>query len=134
MGPFVATNGKGDHGQQASYVGPCEKELEKWGRLKIVSDPKQADIILRISSAASDSSAPVSTQYVTGSIGVRQVMTFIDVLQASSGKRLWTDAGMWVTAFTAKMITKDLVHTLRRQVDAQEKRTAKAAAEGAAQP
>lgn len=126
MGSFVPTKSKGDHGQQASYLGPCEKELEKWGRLKIVSDPKQADIILRIRSEASKDSAPVSTQYVTGSIAVRQVMTTIDVLEASSGKRLWMDTGIWVAAFTAKMITRDLVHTMRKQVEAQEKRSAKA--------
>lgn len=134
MGPFVPTKKKGDRGAQASYLGPCEKVLEKWGRLKIVSDPKQADIIIRISSEASESSAPVSTQYVSGSIAVRQAMTSVDVVQASTGKTLWTNAGIWVAAFTAKMITKDLVVTLRKQVDRQERRDAKTAAETAAQP
>lgn len=66
MGAFVPTKSKGDHGQQASYLGPCEKELEKWGRLKIVNDPKQADVILRISSVATGGSASYSTAYPAG--------------------------------------------------------------------
>lgn len=134
MGAFVPTKSKGDHGQQASYLGPCEKELEKWGRLKIVNDPKQADVILRISSVATGGSASYSTAYQRGSVAINQIITSVDVLQASSGKRLWTDEGMWVAAFTAKIITKDLVVTLRKQVDRQEKRADKTAAEVAAQP
>ena len=126
MGAFVPTKSKGDHGQQASYLGPCEKELEKWGRLKIVNDPKQADVIIRISSVATEGSALYSTPYQRGSVGVRQVITSVDVLQASSGKKLWTDDGMWVAAFTAKLTTKELVVTLRKQVEREEKRDAKA--------
>lgn len=134
MGAFVPTKKKGDRGAQASYLGPCEKVLEKWGRLKIVNDPKQADIIIRISSVATGGSAYYSTQYQSGSVAINQVITSVDVLQASTGKTLWTNDGMWVAAFTAKLITKNLVVTLRKQVDRQEKRDAKAAAETAAQP
>lgn len=128
MGGFVPTKSKGDHGAQASYLGPCEKELQKWGRLEIVNDPKQADIILRISSVNTGGSASYSTPYQQGSIAINQVITSVDVLQASSGKKLWTDGGMWVAAFTAKIITRDLVRTLRKQVEKQEKQASKAEA------
>jgi hypothetical protein len=40
---------KNDPSGNASYVDPCREELGKWGRFTAVSDPKEADLIFRIS-------------------------------------------------------------------------------------
>jgi hypothetical protein len=40
---------KHDPTGEATNVEPCRDELNKWGRFKVVSDPKDADLIFRIS-------------------------------------------------------------------------------------
>jgi hypothetical protein len=41
----------------ADYVVPCRDELNRWGRFKVVDDPKDADLIFRISNR--DNQPPV---------------------------------------------------------------------------
>lgn len=125
MGSFVPTKKNDDQGAAASYLSPCKEVLQKWGRLKIVDDPKQADIILRITSQRSTDSVFVSTSSAHGSVGVSEVLTVVSVVQSSSGKPLWTSAGQWVANWTAKTITKSIVNSLRIDVDKEEKRLAK---------
>ena len=125
MGSFVPTKKNEDQGAGASYLGPCKEVLQKWGRLKIVDDPKQADIILRISSQRSTDSVFISTSSAHGSAGVSEVLTVVSVLQSSSGKPLWTSAGQWVANWSAKIITKSIVNSLRIDVEKQEKKLAK---------
>lgn len=121
MGSFVPTKKNDDQGAEASYLDPCKKVLEKWGRIKIVDDPKQADIILRISSQRSTDSVFVSTSSASGSVGMSEVLTVVSVVQASSGKQLWTGAGQWAANWTAKIITKSIVNSLRIDVEKQAK-------------
>lgn len=129
MGSFVPTKKNDDQGAAASYLDPCKQVLQKWGRLKIVDNPKQADIILRISSQRSTDSAFVSTSSASGSVAISEVLTVVNVIQPSSGKPLWAGAGQWVANWTAKMITKSIVNSLRIEVENQEKALAKQGAQ-----
>jgi hypothetical protein len=129
MGSFVPTKKNNDQGAGASYLDPCKQVLQKWGRLKIVDDPKQADIILRISSQRSTDSVFVSTSSASGSVGMSEVLTVVNVVQSSSGKQVWTGAGQWAANWTAKMITKSIINSLRIDVEHEEKRLAKQSAQ-----
>jgi len=115
MGSFVPTKKNNDRGAEASYLGPCKQVLEKWGRLKIVDDPKQADVILEITSQRSTDSVLVSTRSVPDSVEVSEVLAEVSVVQASSGKRLWTGAGQWAGNWTAKTIINAIVNGLRNR-------------------
>lgn len=129
MGSFVPTKKNNDQGAGASYLDPCKQVLEKWGRLKIVNDPQQADIIIRISSQRSTDSVFVSTSSASGSVGMSEVLTVVSVVQSSSSKQLWTGAGQWAANWTAKMITKSIINSLRIDVEHQEKHLAKQTAQ-----
>lgn len=128
MGSFVPTKKNDDQGAAATYLDPCKQVLQKWGRLKIVDDPKQADIILQISSQRSTDSVLVSTSSASGSVGMSEVLTVVSVVQSSSGKQLWTGAGQWAANWTAKIIIKSIVNSLRIDVEHEEKRLAKESA------
>lgn len=125
MGSFVPTKKNDDQGAAASYLDPCKKVLQKWGRLKIVDDPKQADIILRISSQRNNDLVGVNTTSVTGSVEMSEVLAVVNVVQPSSGKQLWTGAGQWAANWTAKIVMKSIVNSLRIDVEKEEKRLAK---------
>lgn len=129
MGSFVPTKKSDDQGAQATYLDPCKQVLQKWGRFKIVDDPKQADIILQISSQRSTGSEWISTSSAHGSVGISEVLTIVSVTQSSSGKPLWTGANQWVANWTAKIIVKGIVNSLRIDVQKQEKAMAKQAAQ-----
>jgi hypothetical protein len=119
LGEFIPTKKGNDHGAKAYYVDPCYETLSKWGRLKVVSDPKEADIIFHISSHALNGRQGINTTQVRGSVSVTETMTTIDVIQTSSGKKLWSGNGLWVWAFTAKLIPRNIVNSLRKAVEAQ---------------
>lgn len=129
MGSFVPTKKNDDQGAVASYLDPAKQILQKWGRLKMVDDPKQADIILRISSQRSTDSVFVSTSSAHGSVGISQVLTIVNVVQPSSGKQLWTSAGQWTANWTAKIIVSGIVNSLRIDVEEEQKRLAKQTAQ-----
>ena len=129
MGSFVPTKKNDDQGAGVSYLDPCKKVLEKWGRLKIVDDPKQADIILRISSQRNTDLVGVSTTSVSGSVGMSEVLAVVNVVQSSSGKQLWTGAGQWAANWTAKIVMKSIVNGLRIDIEKEEKRLAKQTAQ-----
>jgi len=103
-------------GTPTSYVRECSDELSKWGRLKMVSDPKDADVIVRIGSHAG------STGYTrTGNVLTPDTHLWItvEVVQASSQKALWSDTQSW-SPFR-RSPTKTLVKELRKRVEEQEK-------------
>src|SRR5258708_25851047 len=75
-----------------SDVRECSEELTKWGRLKIVSDPKDADVIVHIGSG-------------TGSIGYTttrnvlppntSLLITVEIVQASTQKALCAGTQYW---------------------------------------
>jgi hypothetical protein len=60
---------------QARRADGCYGELQKWARFKVVSDPKGADLVFRLN--------------------VRRGRATLDVIQASTGKMLWSDTSAW---------------------------------------
>jgi hypothetical protein len=50
-----------------SFEEPCRKELEKWGRFKLVFDIKDADLVVRAYMTGNSQVVPVMTPGVTGS-------------------------------------------------------------------
>jgi hypothetical protein len=121
LGEYIPTKKDKDHGEKASYVGPCYETLTKWGRLKVVSDPKEADVIFHISSQALASPQRIDTTQVRGSVTVTNIITTIDVIETSTEKKLWSGNGLWVWAFSAKWIPRNIVNSLRKEVEAQAK-------------
>jgi hypothetical protein len=62
---------------QAGWADGCYGELQEWARFKVVSNPKAADLVFRLS------------------YGVRRGRAALDVIQASTGKMLWSDTSAW---------------------------------------
>ncbi len=72
------------------YDEPAHKELEKWGRFTIVSDFKQADLIVRVyMSGSPKNEAVMSTASVGGSATGPAASIVLDVLQPKTNKVLW---------------------------------------------
>ncbi len=114
---------KKDPSGNASYVEPCREELGKWGRFKVVDDPKDAHIILRISSRITPgNSIMINNQ-------IRQTgngYTFLEIVDPASGKVLWSLAHSWAHSWSTKTATTAVVKELRKRVQEQEKLEAQA--------
>jgi len=80
---------------RADYVGPCRDELNKWGRFKVVDDPKDADLIFRLSNRNNSSRQYISTGQVRGTVTTGDAYTILDVVQPSTGKVLWSEKHSW---------------------------------------
>lgn len=114
----------------ASFTDRCYDELSKWGRFKIVSDPKEADIVFRISSfthTAGATATTTTTDYgstATSNTDIsenRYGFTRIDVLASSTGQVLWSDTHRWGNLFTGfKSATREVVKELRKRIEEQE--------------
>lgn len=100
---------------------PCRNELEKWGRFKIVSNIKDADLVVRVYMTGSSNSVPVMTPGVTGSVDVGAYFTVLDVIQPSSRKILWSSSKNDARSWSTKTAVRALVKQLREYVEQQEK-------------
>jgi hypothetical protein len=107
------------------FAEPTQSEMEKWGRFKIVSDPKQADLILRVYMTGNTQSMPVVSAYVTGSVNVGSTYTVLDVIQPSSNKVLWigskNEAHTWSTKTGVAGLVKEFREFLEQQEAKQQK-------------
>jgi hypothetical protein len=93
----------------AAFADRCYDELRRWGRFKIVPDPKGADIIFRISTATHSTGARASST------------TTIEVLEASTGQVLWSDSRPWGNLYTGfRSATRAVVKELKKRVQEQE--------------
>src|SRR5258708_39910555 len=63
----------------------CAEELSTWGRFKLVSDPKDADVIFRLSSGIVNGGMRVTNTSVSSTLNY---MVTIQVLQRASGNVL----------------------------------------------
>lgn len=75
----------------------CSDELKRWGRLKLVGDQKEADLVFHLDGTVED-------------------LTTLDVLDARTGERLWS---------SKPDKTRKLVNQLRKRVEEQLRRAPK---------
>ena len=75
----------------------CSNELKKWGRFKLVSDQKEADLVFHLSGTIED-------------------LTTLDVVDGRTGEKLWS---------TKPNKTVKLIAELRRRVEEQQRRAPK---------
>lgn len=100
---------------------PCRNEFEKWGRFKIVSNIKDADLVVRVYMTGSSSSVPVMTPGVTGSVDVGAYFIVLDVMQPSSRKILWSRSKNDARSWSTKTAVRALVTQFREYLEQQEK-------------
>ena len=105
-----------DPSGDATYVDACRDELAKWGRFKVVSDPKEADLIFRIGSRVQTSYMVINNQSRKEGNGV----TFLEVVQTSSGKVLWSGTHNWAWSWSVKSARTVVVKQLRKSMEEQE--------------
>lgn len=105
----------------ASNIEPCREELAKWGRYTVVANPKEADLILRVSNRDDRHSTMVATPNVTGSVVLGAVYTVIDVIQPSTGKVLFSVGHSWSRSWSTKTAATGAVKDLRKKVEETEK-------------
>jgi hypothetical protein len=106
---------------EASNIEPCREELGKWGRYKVVTNPKEADLILRVSNRDDRHSTIAGSASVTGSVTLGSMYTIIDVIQPSSGKVLFSVAHNWSRSWSTKTAATGAVKDLRKKVEETEK-------------
>ena len=98
----------------------CAEELSTWGRFKLVSDPKDADVIFRLSSGIVNGGMRVTNTSVSSTLNY---MVTIQVLQRASGNVLWSDTrAQQLFGSAAKSVVKEL----RKRVADQDKAEGKA--------
>jgi len=103
------------------FAEPTQTAVEQWGRFKIVSDPKDADLVLRVYRTGSTHSMPVISPYVTGSVAVGSTYTVLDVLQPYTKKVFWFDSKDNGRTWSTKTAVAGLVKRFRDYVEQQEK-------------
>lgn len=101
----------------ASYVRDCSDELSKWGRFKIVSDPKGADVIFYIGSHSSSNGSYTRTGNVMTPNS--SLLITVEVVQASSQKPIWSGTQAWSPFRWSP--TRNIVKDLRKRIEEQEK-------------
>jgi hypothetical protein len=104
-----------------SNIEPTREELGKWGRYTVVANPKEADLILRISNRDDRHSTIAGSASVTGSVTLGSVYTVIDVIQPSTGKVLYSVAHNWAHSWNTKTAASGAVKDLRKRVEESEK-------------
>lgn len=111
-------------------------ELRKWGRFKIVDNPKDADIVLLLSSSAYEGGYTTtgtinatttdygSTSQTTGTVStqshpVTHRYTHITLVNPKTGDNLWSDSRPWGYHFHSA--TRGILQEFRKRVEEQEK-------------
>jgi hypothetical protein len=97
----------------------CADELSTWGRFKLVSDSKDADVIFRLSSAIANSCTRVTSTSISST---SHYMVTIYVLQKASGNVLWSDSrAQQLFSSGAKSVVKELSKRVAEQEKAEGK-------------
>lgn len=119
----------------------CYTQIEKWGRFKVVQNPKDADLILLLSAkeytrgyvtsgGGSTSTVNTSGNQTTGTINTSGTVnttaepsytkpvtvgyTYLTVIDPRTGDNLWSDSKQWVIFRSA---TKGLVDSLMKRIN-----------------
>jgi hypothetical protein len=117
----------------ANLADRCYEELTKWGRFKVVSDPKTADIVFRIHTRSVSTGATATTNatqngdYTTARTDIsedRTAFTTIDVIDVRTSQMLWSDTRRWGSLYTGfRSATKSVIKELRKRIEEQEPAT-----------
>jgi hypothetical protein len=99
---------------------PCRKEIEKWGRFTIVSNAKDADLIVRAYMTGDTKTLPVMRPGVTENVIYGPRFTVLDVVLPSSGKILWSASKSDAMSWSTNTAVAGLVKHLREYLEAQE--------------
>ena len=100
---------------------PCRKNLEKWGRFTLVSDIKDADLVIRAYEKGQSNYVQVMSPGVTGSVNVGQSFAILDVWQPSSRKVIWSASKNDATTWSNNTAVEHLIRKLREYMEEQEK-------------
>jgi hypothetical protein len=102
--------------------------LLKWGRFKVVTDPKDADLIFVLKSTSTERPIGVSANTVPNSDGSSQTTgtivthedytVYLSVLDARTGRQLYSDSAYW--RFEWSKPTAALIKGLQKRIDEQE--------------
>lgn len=114
----------------ADFADKCYSELSAWGRFTVVTDPKKADLIFRISSSTRTTGYHGDTSADTYGGGsstdihaVQSSRTQIDVIERSSGNVLWSESKAWGGLYTGfRSATKSIIKELRKRMEEQNKK------------
>jgi hypothetical protein len=90
-------------------------------RFKVVSDPKDADLIFRISNRDETQRTFVGSAQATGFVTTGSVHTVLDVVQPNTGKVVWSKAHSWSKSWNTKTAATGVVKDLRKSMEEQEK-------------
>jgi hypothetical protein len=112
---------------EAKLADRCYDELSKWGRFKIVSDPKQADVIFQIGThvrtygysgrSTTDANGSTDTSLTEETAG----FTTISVVNPT-GQVLWSDTRRWGSLFAGfRSATREVIKELRKRMEEQER-------------
>lgn len=101
----------------ADLLDKCYDELTKWGRFKIVADPKDADVAFRIQKSSRNSGYSERTDPWgnTHADADTQHYTTISVVD-KDGNVLWSDTRPWRMFSSA---TRNVVKELRQRMESQ---------------
>jgi len=120
---------------ESVYGDRAYDELKKWGRYSIVSDPKEADLVLVITSREdyvgtirntnAQTTANVYGTYGTATTSSTQSTravtsgkTFVIVFDGKKQEKVWADGKSWGTF---KSATRGLIKDLKKRVEKQDK-------------
>jgi hypothetical protein len=113
-------------------------ELSKWGRFKVLSSAKDADLVFLISASAyvtgyrtnttgtaegtADSSGNIQLSGSSQSQTNAQVarITYLTAIDPKTGNSLWSDQKSWGSLLYPVSATRSLVKELRKRVEEQE--------------
>jgi hypothetical protein len=98
----------------------CNDELSKWGQFRVVSDPKDADIIIRIRRTFGNGGLRVTSTSVSSTISSSVI---IDVMKEPSAGILWSD---WRADQGFRSGVNIVMKALRKHFEEQEKAEGKA--------
>ena len=106
---------------ETPFEEPCRKELEKWGRFTLVSDIKDADLVIRAYEKGKSEYVPMISPGVTGGVTIGHGDFILDVWQPSSKKVIWSASKNVGTSWSTHTGIANLVKKLREYMEEQEK-------------
>jgi hypothetical protein len=106
---------------ETPFEEPCRKELEKWGRFTLVSNIKDADLVIRVYEKGESQYVPVISPGVTGGVNVGRSDFILDVWQPSSRRVIWSSSKNVGTSWSTHTGIASLVKRLREYMEEQDK-------------